>query len=148
MKLPIPRIIILILFLQSTLGCFGQWNYDNSYAPIDSVSVAPYASVQDIPGQDSKLCLGLAISGGGSRAQYFGTGVLMELSKVSNSNEKNFLNEVDYYSSVSGGSYAIGYYMMVRKIGLLKTQTYFDYWNNGVNPIPYHKDGLRRATSA
>lgn len=147
MKLPIPRIIILILFLLSTLGCFGQWNYDNSYEPIDSVSVAPYASVQDIPGQDSELCLGLAISGGGSRAQYFGTGILMELSKVSHSNEKNFLNEVDYYSSVSGGSYAIGYYMMVRKIGLLKTQTYFDYWNNGVTPIPYHKDGLQSYVS-
>lgn len=143
MKKPIPRIIILILFLQTTFGCFGQWNYDNSYDPIEAVSVAPYASVQDIPGQDSELCLGLAISGGGSRAQYFGTGVLMELSKVRHPNGKNFLNEVDYYSSVSGGSYAIGYYMMVRKIGQLKAQTYFDYWNNGVIPIPYHKDGLQ-----
>lgn len=140
MKLNITQVTFLLLFAQITLQSYGQWNYDNSFESIQKVSVSPYASVQDIPGQDSQLCLGLAISGGGSRAQYFGTGVLMELSQLSNKNEKNFLTEVDYYSTVSGGSYAIGYYMMVRKTGLLKDQSYFNFWNTD---IPYSGDGLQ-----
>lgn len=118
---------------------YGQWNFDQSYEPIAAVTVDPYASVQEIPGQDSSLCLGLAISGGGSRAQYFGTGVMMGLSALKNSKDNSFLNEVDYYSSVSGGGFAIGYYLMVRKTGLLDRQTYLDFWRS---EIPYDGGGL------
>ena len=119
---------------------FGQWNLDNAYTPVTEVSLDHYASVQDLPGQNPELCLGLAVSGGGSRAQYFGTGVLMELSQLNNQAGENFLSEIDYYSTVSGGGYSIGYYMMVRKIGLLDTQSYFDYWKS---EIPYHPEGLQ-----
>lgn len=140
MKLLTTPIILLLLLFQLPNRSYGQWNYDISYKAIEKVSVEPYASVQEIPDQDPKLCLGLAISGGGSRAQYFGTGVLLELSELTNLNKKTFLTEVDYFSSASGGGFAIGYYMMVRKIGLLKAQSYFDYWKT---EIPYDKNGLQ-----
>ncbi len=129
-----------LMFFLFPLMSYAQWNFDNTYEAIPKVSVKHYASVQTIQGQESKLCLGLAISGGGSRAQYFGTGILMELSELKDSNKKNFLSEVDYFSSVSGGGFAIGYYMMVRKIGLLDVQTYFDYWKTD---IPYAENGLQ-----
>lgn len=138
-KLHLSVIFGLFLYLFPN-SSYAQWYFDNSYTAVQKVSVEPYASVQKIEGQDSNLCLGLAISGGGSRAQYFGTGVLIELSELKGADNKKFLTEVDYFSSVSGGGFAIGYYMMVRKIGLLQTQSYFDYWKS---ETPYSTDGLQ-----
>lgn len=138
-KRPLFLLFSLLICLFPMEIC-AQWNFDNSYTAVPAVSVKPYAPVQKIEGQDSNLCLGLAISGGGSRAQYFGTGVLMELSELEGAKKQKFLTEVDYFSSVSGGGFAIGYYMMVRKIGLLQTQSYFDYWKSD---IPYSPDGLQ-----
>ncbi len=52
------------------------------------------------------MFIGLAISGGGSRAANFGAAVMLELA------ERELLQKVDFISSVSGGSIAAAYYAL------------------------------------
>jgi len=103
--------------------------------PIAQVSLDEYANVQkrkDAIYQDPDLALGLSISGGGSRAEYYGLGVLMGLEELAlqkdsvvnltstgTANKRNFLNDVDYFSTVSGGGFAGGYYLGARKNNLI-----------------------------
>ncbi len=111
--------------------------------PIEPITLESYADVQQRKSdnyQNPNLALGLSISGGGSRAEYYGLGVLMGLDEivlpqdslrnVSNSSTKrNFLNDVDYFSTVSGGGFAAGYYLGARKNGLLLSdQSLRDFW--------------------
>jgi predicted acylesterase/phospholipase RssA len=57
------------------------------------------------------MTLGIAISGGGSRAAYFATCVLEELGRVTiPGTRRTYLDEVDYISAVSGGSLAGAYF--------------------------------------
>jgi predicted acylesterase/phospholipase RssA len=102
---------------------------DNRYKAIPKVETSIYKSPQERNGQDSQSALGLAISGGGSRAQYFGLGVLIGLDEVKQGN-KTFLNEIDYFSTVSGGGFAVGYYFALLKNGILKDKTLFDFWKS------------------
>jgi len=108
---------------------------DIKYQPIPKVSVTPYSSVQDRDqnSQNPKLALGVAISGGGSRAQYFATGVLLGLEEIKDqSNKRNFLNEIDYFSTVSGGCFAAGYYLAVKKNILINTtKSFYDFYFTG-----------------
>ncbi|WP_433834408.1 hypothetical protein [Flavobacterium anhuiense] len=54
--------------------------------------------------------MSVAISGGGSRAQFFSMRGLLGLEEIQeNNSNRNFLNEVDYFSTVSGGCYSAGY---------------------------------------
>jgi hypothetical protein len=61
-------------------------------------------------GQDPQLALAVAISGGGHRAGNFATGVLMGLEAIATPHG-NLLREVDYFSTVSGGGFAVGVYL-------------------------------------
>jgi predicted acylesterase/phospholipase RssA len=56
--------------------------------------------------QDVVVCL--ALSGGGSRAAWFSSAVMLELEKACA--EPDLMHQVDYISSVSGGSLAAAYY--------------------------------------
>jgi predicted acylesterase/phospholipase RssA len=63
--------------------------------------LSEYKSQKHRPNQEAKdLALAVAISGGGHRAANFGIGVLLALE------EHGILKEVDYLSTVSGGSFA------------------------------------------
>ncbi len=76
-----------------------------------SLDLGRYKSPQMRPGQDHNLVLGMAISGGGSRAACFALGVMMGLEELRYHDSSNILNEIDYFSTVSGGGFAGGYYM-------------------------------------
>jgi len=84
-----------------------------------------FAKVKELPALDKKpafapipesspdLLVGLAISGGGSRAATFAAGVLEALARVrvkDAAGERSVLEKVQYISSVSGGSLATGYF--------------------------------------
>jgi NTE family protein len=64
------------------------------------------------------LVLGLAFSGGGTRAASFAYGVMKELATIlvplPGGATSNLLGEVDYISSVSGGSFTAAYYTLFR----------------------------------
>lgn len=118
----------IILFF---IGCSDKINLNskNYFVPVKKVSLEFYKSPQERSDQDSKLSLGVAISGGGSRAQFFGTGVLIGLDEVS-IGDNSFLREVDYFSTASGGGFAAGYFNNIFGIGLLDSSSYLNYWGS------------------
>jgi predicted acylesterase/phospholipase RssA len=72
------------------------------------------ADVVFAPSRDPEMLVGLAVSGGGSRAATFTASVLEELArqiKLSDSaRNRSFVEYINYISSVSGGSLATAYY--------------------------------------
>lgn len=116
------RLFLLFLFFvfipngfsQNKINLFSEINYNS----IPAVNLSEYKSVQDRDArfQNPNLALGVGISGGGSRAQFFSMGVLLGLEEIQESkSNRNFLNEIDYFSTVSGGCYSAGYYLTILK---------------------------------
>ena len=69
------------------------------------------------PAADHELLIGLAVSGGGSRAALFAAGAFEALSKIRvGPDQRSLLEQVSYVSSVSGGSMASSYFV-TRKPG-------------------------------
>ena len=69
------------------------------------------------PAADHDLLIGLAVSGGGSRAALFAAGAFEALSKIrTGARQGSLLEQVSYISSVSGGSMASSYFV-ARKPG-------------------------------
>lgn len=66
--------------------------------------------------REDDLFIGLALSGGGSRAANFGAAVMLELQK------KGILERVDFISSVSGGSLPAAYYALEGYNGISFTE--------------------------
>jgi len=87
----------------------SQFLRDGSSVP--SVDLSKYKSVQQRPGQDKTLGVGMAISGGGSRAANFGVGIMLGLEQITHENGQNALQQIDYLSTVSGGGFAGGAYI-------------------------------------
>ncbi len=79
------------------------------------VDLSQYQSVQSPigrPHQRPDIAIAVAASGGGYRAANLTAGVLMGLEQITNPNLKgNLLEEVDYFSTVSGGGLGVGYYL-------------------------------------
>ncbi|RZO10681.1 hypothetical protein EKG40_03695 [Pseudomonas moorei] len=65
---------------------------------------------------ERRPALGIALSGGGSKASSFGMGVLAGLA------DQHLLDSSDYVSSVSGGSYAAYFYYAHRIYPVVRTQ--------------------------
>jgi hypothetical protein len=95
-------VVVLALVLT---GCFAKVK--------DLPALAEKPAFAPIPEAAPDLLVGLAISGGGSRAATFGAGVLEALARVRVKDargERSVLEKVQYISSVSGGSLATGYF--------------------------------------
>jgi len=60
----------------------------------------------------SRLCRGVALSGGGSRAALFGASGLEAIAQVRAPGGGSLLDQITYLSSVSGGSVAASYFAM------------------------------------
>ena len=76
---------------------------------------APVAGPQStcvIPAPECDVVVGVALSGGGSRAALFGAAGLEALSQLRAPNGASVLDQVSYLSSVSGGSVAASYFAM------------------------------------
>ncbi len=76
------------------------------------MELSNYRSVQERQNQNPEIAVAMAISGGGHRAANFAIGVLLSLeSFTSDGSTNNILNEIDYFSTVSGGGFAAGAYI-------------------------------------
>lgn len=76
------------------------------------VDLSRYKSVHSRFKKNSDVTIALAASGGGYRAANFTLGVLLGLEQIkSRHTNRNLLSSVDYYSTVSGGGFAVGYYL-------------------------------------
>lgn len=132
--------IFILLFLCSTLvGCgvvagtivdsaqsiatypfkeyifMGSYKYDNTWS-------TPYKDIS-VNKDHGEILVGVAVSGGGSRSAYFMACAMEALStvRISKNSQKTYIDEIDYISSVSGGSLASTYYCLkqdtMKKIG-------------------------------
>lgn len=75
------------------------------------VNLSAYKSVHSRPHNNQQMAIALAASGGGYRAANLTLGTMMGLEKMKLPKQGNLLEEVDYYSSVSGGGFGVGYYL-------------------------------------
>jgi hypothetical protein len=107
-------------FLLTLSGCASRDNrselhpYQTTPFQENSVDLSKYKSPQSrLFDQDPNTAFAIAISGGGHRATNFGVGVLIELENIKNANlqKTNALNEIDYFSTVSGGGLAAAAYI-------------------------------------
>jgi len=79
------------------------------YFPVPSATaIGPCAA--KLPETD--LLVGVALSGGGSRAALFGTAGLEALARTRTPDGSSFMDKVTHLSSVSGGSIAASYYVL------------------------------------
>lgn len=141
-----------LLFILSIYICSCASNKiavysDTRFDPIPKVETASYKSPQERKGQDSTNAIGVSISSGGSRAQYFGTGVLIGLDEIKN-NTLSFLDEIDYFSTVSGGGFAVGYYLSLIKNDVLVNRSFFDFWKSDDRKIILEESLKRDVTAA
>jgi predicted acylesterase/phospholipase RssA len=97
--------------------CQGAYKYDNPDGTQWRPLVDPSAR-----GHGEEL-VGMAVSGGGSRAAYFFATVMHELSRV-NARRRDgtcastsLLDEIDYLSGASGGALGAAYYVLERPAG-------------------------------
>ena len=105
-KRSVLGIAVLMLILT---GCFSK------VERLPALSSPPVFA--PLPEPDPHMMVGLAISGGGSRAATFAAGVLEALGelKIKDSDgERSLLERVQYISSVSGGSLATAYYAALK----------------------------------
>jgi hypothetical protein len=65
-----------------------------------------------MPAPERDLAVGIALSGGGSRAALFGAAGLEALARLRAPDGKSLLDQVSYLSSVSGGSLTASYYAL------------------------------------
>ncbi|MCI9844427.1 patatin-like phospholipase family protein [Flavobacterium pectinovorum] len=131
-------------FSQNKISLFSEINYNS----IPTVSLNEYKSVQerDKKLQNPNIALGVAISGGGSRAQFFSMGVLLGLEEIEgNNSHRNFLNEIDYFSTVSGGCYSAGYYLTILKNKLYQNHQSFN--NFYFSKADAYKDYVNKSAS-
>jgi len=97
--------IFSLMFLLLPSGCFSHVQHLPRINATDEV-------FKPLPERSTTL-VGVALSGGGSRAAYFGAAGLEALAKVrAGSEQRSVLEPVTNISSVSGGSLASSYYAM------------------------------------
>ncbi|MGH7407891.1 MAG: patatin-like phospholipase family protein [Candidatus Methylomirabilales bacterium] len=80
-----------------------------SATPVSFLRASPNSSCI-VPAPDGDLLLGVALSGGGSRAAVFGAAALEALGRLRVPGGGSVLEQIGYLSSVSGGSLAAAYY--------------------------------------
>ena len=121
----ISKIIVIFftVILLSSCGVLqGNRDYLNAKANDRKIAAAPlnvdlsrYQSVQSPEGrpwQRDDLVVAVAASGGGYRAANLTAGILMGLERYTHPQLKSrLLDEVDYFSTVSGGGFGVGAYM-------------------------------------
>jgi len=114
----VSAIILLSIFIAGCAPARYEPSLIHPYRPgksfqESSVDLAFYKPVQERPAQDPNIAFAVAASGGGYRAANFAAGVLLGLEELRNSNllSRNALSEVDYFSSVSGGGFAVSAYL-------------------------------------
>lgn len=90
----------------------AQANQPDLAATPPTVNLSQYKSPNSRPFQRSDIAIAVAASGGGYRAANLTAGVLMGLEKITDPHlQGNLLQAVDYFSTVSGGGFGVGYYI-------------------------------------
>ncbi len=127
------RIFLLSTFvILTSCGTFDSVPFKEHAKILDKKSVefirnTPHVNLNNYANQQDRIRLRkgkkldkdimVAVSGGGARAAAFTLGVLAELEKLGElvgKDKSNALDEIDYFSTVSGGGWAVGAYLANR----------------------------------
>jgi hypothetical protein len=89
-----------------------DWKYFGKNPYYQTADLNKYESPNSREGQDSSRIVVVCASGGGTRAASFTMGILMELEKLiaSETENRTVLNEIDYFSTTSGGGWGASSY--------------------------------------
>jgi Patatin-like phospholipase len=98
------RLALVLAFVVVLTGCASAHYY--SLPAADAVGPCQTA----VPERD--LLLGVALSGGGSRAALFGEAGLEALAQIRLADGSSLISRIDHLSSVSGGSLSAAYYVL------------------------------------
>src|SRR5215831_12325363 len=99
---PWPRAGVVLLYALVLTGCASAVALRVPRAGPDAACITP--------APDRDVLVGVALSGGGSRAALFGAAGLEALGRLRAPGGGSVLEQVAYLSSVSGGSVAAAYY--------------------------------------
>lgn len=123
--------VLSVILLFSLAGCVAL-DIDAINEPIETVEVAPAPFINRSNATASDTVIGLALSGGGTRAAAFGYGVLKVLSETELPGEKSEVrvaDRVDFIAGVSGGSVTAAYFALEGRAGLAAFPERFLYRN-------------------
>ena len=116
--------LLALLLILTLAGCATSSHITNTpiteVKPVDFTQLPAGRKAQ----RSSEIGLAVAFSGGGTRAAAFSYGVLEKLRDthhMESGEEKRLLDEIDFISSVSGGSFTAAYY------GLYGDRIFEDY---------------------
>lgn len=117
-RIPILTRSIFFVLLITLPGCLT--------APVYVLPTVPDPLPCLKPAKAEDTAIGLAVSGGGSRAALFAAGAFEALARLKvNGMGRSLLEQVSYISSVSGGSLASAYYVLkkpLREVAMLDEQ--------------------------
>ncbi len=118
--------------------------------PVYTLQPAPRQNECVVPVHDSDVLIGLAVSGGGSRAALFASGAFEALARLRvGPDQRSLLEQVSHISSVSGGSLASAYFALrkpSREIPMLTpggelTEEYQRFFTNFVEAMAHDYEG-------
>ncbi|MDO6680212.1 patatin-like phospholipase family protein [Shewanella sp. 4_MG-2023] len=116
-------IILLVAYFLQGCGIFASNPFPSNRYILDKEAVkfsetVPEISFSNLPPQEKRIGqefprthIIVSSSGGGARAAAFTLGVLSELQDNIVGKDSNLLNEVDYFSTVSGGGWGVASYL-------------------------------------
>jgi NTE family protein len=105
----------------SLAGCGSLAVSDPVNQPITGSAESAFAASRSDPTAGDDILVGLAFSGGGTRAAAFGFGVLQEIDQTSVHSRvgtHSLLDSVGFVSGVSGGAVLTGYYGLKKRAAL------------------------------
>jgi NTE family protein len=105
----------------SLAGCGSLGVSDPVNQPINGSAENAFAATRTDPTAGDDVMVGLAFSGGGTRAAAFGFGALQEIEQTairSRSGSHSLLDSVGFVSGVSGGAVLTGYYGLKKRAAL------------------------------
>ncbi|MBN2225234.1 MAG: patatin-like phospholipase family protein [Deltaproteobacteria bacterium] len=104
------RLVIIGVLASSLLFPFACSTFNHNLLVYDQLSPI---TRQYVPTDDGDYIFAVAVSGGGSRAAIFSAAVMKELYRqIKLPDGRSITDEIDYISSVSGGSLSMAYYCM------------------------------------
>jgi NTE family protein len=102
-------------------GCASLGSRDPTNQPLSGSAAEAFATSRQDPTAGDDVLVGLAFSGGGTRAAAFAHGVLQELDQTTvrtRSGTHSLLDSVGFVSGVSGGSVAAAYFGLKKREAL------------------------------
>lgn len=118
--------------------------------PVHTLQPASHERSCIVPTHDEEVLIGLAVSGGGSRAALFAVGAFQALAHLRvGADNRSLLEQVSHISSVSGGSLASAYFALrkpPREIPMLAsddamTEEYRQFFTNFADAMAHDYEG-------